>query len=91
VIAEMEYKPEEKQQPRITVTVDMISTIRNEMFNFLENVHQRCPNHDGFIIASSLPQPLNFILGTLLKTQVYKNFTLIEKVGGNYVVARIIN
>jgi hypothetical protein len=65
----------------------MCSVICSEIATFMNQSWNGGKNATGIVVASSLPGPLNVMLGRLLKRNVYKRIILLERVRGEYQVA----
>lgn len=69
------------------VDPSMINGLMNELEKFIRFAEECWPKHSGFIVASALPLPLNYLLGTLLNIQTHRSLTFVENVGGVYEIA----
>eukprot|EP00013_Stygamoeba_regulata_P027228 CAMPEP_0177664552 /NCGR_PEP_ID=MMETSP0447-20121125/20559_1 /TAXON_ID=0 /ORGANISM="Stygamoeba regulata, Strain BSH-02190019" /LENGTH=930 /DNA_ID=CAMNT_0019170541 /DNA_START=134 /DNA_END=2926 /DNA_ORIENTATION=+ len=69
------------------VSPEKFGQIRGEFLSFLDEACNTFPGREGFMIASCLPQPLNFLFGTLVKPQVHGTIALLERVGKEYCTA----
>jgi predicted acylesterase/phospholipase RssA len=74
-------------ESRLEVSPDMYRQLFDDFFAFIESATARYPNHSGFVIASAMPNPLNYMLGTLLNVQIQRSITFVEHVGGKYEIS----
>jgi hypothetical protein len=64
---------------------ESVLSARRDMLRFQEKMLVKTGGgRGGLVVISALPQPLNFLLGQLLKVQVWGSVVLLELVLGKY-------
>ena len=77
----------EHRSGRFGAQPDMCSQICSEFIEFIRRAEMTFPKHTGFVVASALPLPLNYLFGTHLNVQTHRSITFVENVNNAYQIA----